>query len=112
MARKKKSIRLSDKTEDCVTNLRFADDVSLFSTSLEKFHDMLCEFKTSTEAVGLGIHPDKTKILSNQDKVKSNKRDHGQQHQNRGLGEKRQCAISWTENHVRGAGNRRDQKTG
>ena len=32
---------------------------------------MLCEFKTSTEAVGLGIHPDKTKILSNQDKMKA-----------------------------------------
>ena len=32
---------------------------------------MLCEFKSSTEAVGLGIHPDKTKILSNQDKVKA-----------------------------------------
>ena len=32
---------------------------------------MLCEFKTSTEADGLGIHPDKTKILSNQDKVKA-----------------------------------------
>ena len=29
---------------------------------------MLCELKISTEAVGLGIHPDKTKILSNQDK--------------------------------------------
>ena len=67
----KKGIRLSDKTEDCLTNLRFADDVLLFSTSLEKLRDMLCEFKTSTEAVGLGIHPDKTKILSNQDKVKA-----------------------------------------
>ena len=32
---------------------------------------MLCEFKTSTEAVGLGIHPDNTKILSNQDKEKA-----------------------------------------
>ena len=32
---------------------------------------MLCDFKASTEAVGLGIHPDKTKILSNQDKVKA-----------------------------------------
>ena len=31
----------------------------------------LCEFKVSTEAVGLGIHPDKTKILSNQDKEKA-----------------------------------------
>ena len=32
---------------------------------------MLREFKTSTEAVGLGIHPDKTKILCNQDKMKA-----------------------------------------
>ena len=66
----KKGIRLSDNTEDCLTNLRFADDVLLFSTSLRKLRDMLCDFKTSTEELGLGIHPDKTKILSNQDKVK------------------------------------------
>ena len=69
---KQKGIRLSDKTEDCLTNLRFADDVLLLSTSLERLREMLCEFKASTEAVGLGIHPDKTKILSNQDKVKVN----------------------------------------
>ena len=31
---------------------------------------MLCDFKRSTESVGLGIHPDKTNILSNQEKVK------------------------------------------
>ena len=30
---------------------------------------MLCDFKASTEEVGLGIHSDKTKILSNQDNV-------------------------------------------
>ena len=68
---KRKGIRLSDNTEDCLTNLRFADEVLLFSTSLEKQREMLCEFKASTEAVGLGIHPEKTKILSNQDKVKA-----------------------------------------
>ena len=68
---KRKGIRLSDATEDCLTNLRFADDVLLFSTSPEKLREMLCEFKISTEAVGLGIHPDKTKILSNQDKMKA-----------------------------------------
>ena len=67
----KKGIRLSDKTEDCLTNLRFADDVPLFSTSLEKLREMLCDFKTCTEAVGLVIHPDKRKILSNQDNVKA-----------------------------------------
>ena len=68
---KRKGIRLSDKTEDCLTNLRFADDVLLFSTSLERLREMLCEFKTSIEAVGLGIHQDKTKILGNQDRVKT-----------------------------------------
>ena len=68
---KQNGIRLSDKKEDCLTNLRFADDVLLLSTSLEKLRDMICEFKASTEAVGLGIHPDKTKILSNQDKEKA-----------------------------------------
>ena len=62
---------MSDKAEDCLTNLRFADDVLFFSTSLEKLHEMLCEFKASTEAVGLGIHPDKTKILTNQDRTKT-----------------------------------------
>ena len=31
---KQRGIRLSDKKEDCLTNLRFADDVLLFSTSL------------------------------------------------------------------------------
>ena len=68
---KRKGIRLSDKSEDCLTNLRFADDVLLFSTSLEKLREMLYEFKASTEAVGLGIHPDKTKILTNQDRTKT-----------------------------------------
>ena len=32
---KQKGIRLSDKKEDCLTNLRSADDVLVFSTSLE-----------------------------------------------------------------------------
>ena len=69
---KQKDIRLSDKNEDCLTNLRFADDMLLFSTSLNKLEEMFCDFKRSTEAVGLGIHPSKTKILSNQMKVKKN----------------------------------------
>ena len=31
-----------------------------------KLKEMLCDFKKSTEKVGLEIHPSKTKILSNQ----------------------------------------------
>ena len=37
----------------------------------EKLEDMMCDFKRSTEAVGLEIHPDKTKILSNQATLKN-----------------------------------------
>ena len=32
---------------------------------------MLCEFKKVTEKLGLRIHPDKTKILSNQSTIDS-----------------------------------------
>ena len=58
-------MRLGDYESDCLTNLRFADDVLLFSTSLVQLQKM-CDFKQSTESVGLKIHLDKTKILSNQ----------------------------------------------
>ena len=60
------------KKDDCQTNLRFADNVLLFSTSLNQLEEMLCDFKRSTESVGLGTHPSKTKILSKQVKVKKN----------------------------------------
>ena len=46
--------------------MRFADDVLLFASSKEQLQKMLCEFKKSTEKVGLRIHPGKTKIQSNQ----------------------------------------------
>ena len=59
-------IYFSDQERDCLTNLRFADDVMLFATSKEQIRSMMCEFKDATEKVGLRIHPDKTKILSNQ----------------------------------------------
>ena len=40
------------------------------------------------------------------------KRVYGRQHQYRGLVKRRQCAISWTKNHYRGARNWRVQQTG
>ena len=64
-------IYLSDHDHDCLTNLRFADDVLLFATSKEQLQKMLCDFKKSTEKVGLRIHPEKTKILSNQRSLSS-----------------------------------------
>ena len=59
-------IYLSDNDHDCLTNMRFADDVLLFASSKEQLQKILCEFKKSTEKVGLRIHPGMTKILSNQ----------------------------------------------
>ena len=52
-------IYLSDHDRDCLTNLRFADDVMLFASSKEQIRKMMCEFKKATEKVGLRIHPDK-----------------------------------------------------
>ena len=49
------------KHHDCLTNMRFADDVLLFASSKEQLQKMLCDFKKSTEKVGLRIHPDKMK---------------------------------------------------
>ena len=65
-------IYLSDQERDCLTNLRFADDVMLFATSKEQLQNMMYDFKKATEKVGLKIHPDKTKILSNQSNMNSN----------------------------------------
>ena len=42
-------IYLSDHEHDCLTNLRFADDVLLFATSKEQLQKMY-EFKESTES--------------------------------------------------------------
>ena len=69
-------IYLSDHDHDCLTNLRFADDVMLFATSKEQIRKMMCEFKKATEKVGLRIHPDKTKILSNQSTINSDIKKH------------------------------------
>ena len=43
----------------------------LFTTSKEQIRKMMCEFKKAPEKVGLRIHPDKTKILSNQSTINS-----------------------------------------
>ena len=69
-------IYLSDHDRDCLTNLRFADDVMLFATSKEQIRKMLCDFKKATEKVGLRIHRDKTKILSNQSTINSDTQQH------------------------------------
>ena len=68
-------IYLSNHDRDCLTNLRFSD-VILFATSKEQIRKMLCGFMNATEKVGLRIHPDKAKILSNQSTINSDTRKH------------------------------------
>ena len=38
-------IRLSDEKRDCISNLRFADDVLMMASSLKQFKTMLENFK-------------------------------------------------------------------
>ena len=64
-ARRKCGIRVSFAGAH-LTNLRFADDVILFGTSLKPVQRMLREVRDESARVGLELHPDKTKILHNQ----------------------------------------------
>ena len=50
-------IYLSDQERDCLTNLRFADDVMLFATSKGQMQNIMCEFKEATEKVGTHDSP-------------------------------------------------------
>ena len=54
---------------------RFADKMlmqkELLTMPKEQIRKMMCDFKKATEKVGLRIHPDKTKILSNQSTINS-----------------------------------------
>ena len=67
-------IYLSDQERDCLTNLRFADDLMLFATSrsTDTEHDVRIQ-RCNRER--LRIHPDKTKILSNESSMNSDKKD-------------------------------------
>ena len=71
--KKNMGIYLSVDDHDCLTNLRFADDVLLFASSKQQLQKMLCAFKKSTEKVGLGIHSGETKVLSNQARTQEKK---------------------------------------
>ena len=60
-------IYLSDHDHDCLTNLRFADDVLSFATSKDQLQKMLYEFKENTEKSG-SQDPPKTDESSQQPK--------------------------------------------
>ena len=56
-------IQLGDEKKACISNLRFADDVFLLASSFNQ----LKKSKRCTEAQGLEIQPDKTKVLTSQE---------------------------------------------
>jgi hypothetical protein len=58
-------VPLQPHISSTLTNLRFADDILLTSTSLTHITHMLADLQTRALTVGLQLHPDKTKILHN-----------------------------------------------
>ena len=53
------------RRDENLTNLRFADDILLMTTSLESMAEMIADLSSEAKNIGLQLHPDKTKILHN-----------------------------------------------
>eukprot|EP00959_Pyramimonas_sp_CCMP1952_P467356 9491457-Pyramimonas_sp.AAC.1 len=64
-ADRKYGVELGYSEASRLTNLRFADDVFLVSHSWQQVTRMLSDVRKSAAAVGLLLHPDKTKIITN-----------------------------------------------
>ena len=62
---KRFGIKLGATDVSILTNLRFADDVLLTGRSLHQIQCMLSDVHETAGAVGLCLHPEKTKILTN-----------------------------------------------
>jgi len=58
-------LRLQAMGQTTLTNLRFADDVLVFATTLPQLKAMIRELADEAWKAGLELHPDKTKILHN-----------------------------------------------
>ena len=51
-----------------LTNLRFADDIILFSTNAEELQEMICALSNECSKCGLEANSDKTKLMTNTNK--------------------------------------------
>ena len=58
-------VQLGGSAGEKLTNLRFADDILITARTLPQIKKMLQDVSEAAEEVGLGLHPDKTKILHN-----------------------------------------------
>ena len=97
-------IHLSDNDHDSLTNMRFA------ASSKEQLQKKLCEFKQSTEKVGLRVHPRKTKILSNQS-LKIRKEIEIDDIKSRNIYNRRKYKILGSDDNFPAAGDDRNQKS-
>ena len=61
---RKYGIRLGMTEDMRLSNLRFADDVVLVATSLKHLTEMLLQVQREAANCGLGLRPEKTKIIS------------------------------------------------
>ena len=90
-------ICLGDGDHDCLTNLRFAEIVLLSASTKEQLQKMLCDYKHSTEKVGLKMHPGKTKILNSQSSNSGKEIESDQ--------------VSWTTGYIPATRDDRDQES-
>ena len=97
---------LTQNTSSWTASPRIAD-ATFFWPNL-KPHPRI-RFKRSTEKVGLENHPDKTKILRNQD-TRRQKEVTVDKIKVEVLQKKRECQVPRSKTSVRATGNRRDQK--
>ena len=65
--KRRTGLRLASSDDEALTNLRFADDVLLFASSLPALTKILDDIHEAALQTGLELHPDKTKILHNLD---------------------------------------------
>ena len=92
-------IRLGDSQADCLSNIRFADDLLLFSTFQEKHRECGAE------------NPPGQDRNSQQSGVEQKKRGVHRQHQSRSITSERMFQVSRTNNNVRATRNNGNQES-
>ena len=100
-------ICLGDSESDCLTNLRYADDVLLFSTSLEQLQKMMCDFKKSRGRVGLKKPPGEDETSQ---QPKFEQRIDDQEHQSRDFYQEKN--VPGILDKQQRSSNRRQQRSG
>ena len=65
--RKGFGISFGSRSEDQLCNLRFADDLLVFTASRNQLERMITDLSAAVKEIGLGPHMGRTKVLTNTD---------------------------------------------